>query len=181
MRPQALPRLCRHVRTLRVALLLAAPGVLGQTPPATPSAAPATKSYAGHGAGSTSPELLAKYAPPTLPPSVSERIQAILDVRSPAAGLVSPDGKRLFFSWTVTGTRQVWRLDGPQRFPVQLTGGEDTTLVDSIAPDGSFLLVSRDRGGEEYPGLYWQSPDGGPPAAHPAPAAGADSSPVHLR
>ncbi len=56
----------------------------------------------------------------------------------------------------------MWRLDGPQRFPVQLTGGEDRTDVVAIAPDGSFLLIMRDRGGEEYPGLYWQSPDGGP-------------------
>lgn len=106
--------------------------------------------------------MLAKFAPPAIPPAVSGRIQALLDVRSPGVGFVSPDGKRLFFSWTVTGTRQVWRLDGPQRFPVQLTGGEDRTIPEGISPDGSFLLVSRDHGGSEYPGLYWQSPDGGP-------------------
>jgi dipeptidyl aminopeptidase/acylaminoacyl peptidase len=143
-----------------LALLLAAPSALAQAPvPAAPSA---TKAYAGHGAGSVSPEVLAKFAPPTIPAGLSGRIQAVFDVRSPAPGLISADGKRLFFAWTVTGTQQVWRLDGPQRFPVQLTGGEDRTAPIAIAPDGSFLLVSRDRGGEEYPGLYWQSPEGGP-------------------
>ncbi len=138
---------------------------LAQTSPPAPAVAKAAATptaYSGHGAGSVSPEVLAKYAPPTLPPALSARIQAMLDVRSPAAGLLSPDGSHLYFSWTVTGTQQVWRLDGPQRFPVQLTGGEDRTAPAAIAPDGSYLLISRDRGGEEYPGLYWQSPAGGP-------------------
>jgi dipeptidyl aminopeptidase/acylaminoacyl peptidase len=92
----------------------------------------------------------------------SARIQALLDVRSPGVGLITSDGKRLFFSWSVTGTRQVWRLDGPQRFPVQMTGGEDRTSPEAVAPDGSFFLISRDHGGDEYPGLYWQAPEGWP-------------------
>jgi dipeptidyl aminopeptidase/acylaminoacyl peptidase len=149
-------------RLAPVAFLLAAPVLRAQTP-AAPAAAPAAaKAYSGHGEGSVSPEVLAKFAPPAIPSSVSSRIQALLDVRSPGTGFVSSDGKRLFFSWTVTGTRQVWRLDGPQRFPVQLTGGEDRTVADFISPDGSFLLISRDHGGDEYPGLYWQAPEGGP-------------------
>jgi dipeptidyl aminopeptidase/acylaminoacyl peptidase len=147
---------------LAVALLPSAG--LAQQPAPTAPASPteASKAYSGHGAGSASPEVLAKYAPPAIPPALSRRIQAMLDVRSPGAGFVSPDGKRLYFNWNVTGSRQVWRLDGPQRFPVQLTGGEDRTALAGISPDGSFLLISRDRGGEEYPGLYWQSPEGGP-------------------
>jgi dipeptidyl aminopeptidase/acylaminoacyl peptidase len=123
---------------------------------------PPAKSYSGHGAGSVPADVIAKFAPPPLPADLSRSLQAMFDVRSPGTGEVSPDGKRLFFSWGVTGTSQVWRLDGPQRFPVQLTGGEDTTRVAGIAPDGSFLLVSRDRNGEEYPGLYLQPADGGP-------------------
>jgi dipeptidyl aminopeptidase/acylaminoacyl peptidase len=120
------------------------------------------KTYRGHGAGSVSADVLARFTPPPVPPELSRRIQAMFDVRAPGSGMVSPDGKRLFFSWGVTGTRQLWRLDGPQRFPVQLTGGEDTTSLQAIAPDGSFLVVERDRNGEEYPGLYIQSPEGGP-------------------
>jgi dipeptidyl aminopeptidase/acylaminoacyl peptidase len=45
---------------------------------------------------------------------------------------------------------------------VQLTGGEDATELADISPDGRFLLVQRDRNGEEYPGLYLQPSDGGP-------------------
>ncbi|MCC6525940.1 MAG: S9 family peptidase [Polyangiaceae bacterium] len=85
----------------------------------------------------------------------------MLDVRAPGSGLLAPDGKTLFFTWAVTGVRQIWRLDGPQRFPVQLTGGEDATSLAGITPDGKKLLVVRDRAGEENPGLYLQDPAGG--------------------
>ncbi|MBX7098838.1 MAG: prolyl oligopeptidase family serine peptidase [Myxococcaceae bacterium] len=85
----------------------------------------------------------------------------MLDVRSPSNAQLSPDGKQLFFTWAVTEVAQVWRLDGPGRFPVQLTGGDDPTELVDVAPDGSFLVVSRDRNGEENPGLYLLRPGGG--------------------
>ena len=59
------------------------------------------------------------------------------------------------------GPSQVWRQDGPQKWPVQLTGGEDNTTVVGIAPDDSFVVVSRDVGGAENPGLYVLDPKGG--------------------
>jgi dipeptidyl aminopeptidase/acylaminoacyl peptidase len=134
--------------------------VASAAPSGAPSAAPAAE-YAGHGAASVSPEVLAKYAPPRLSPTVSRRIQSMLDVRAPAGGMLSPDGKQLFFTWTITGVRQIWRIDGPQRFPAQLTGGEDPTAIADITPDGKYLVVSRDYKGEEYPGLYLLDPKGG--------------------
>lgn len=118
--------------------------------------------YSGVGAGSVPPEKIARYAPPPLAPEVSRRIQAMLDVRAPGLGIVAPDGKRLYFSWSVTGTSQIWRLDGPRGYPVQMTGGEDRTAVSGITPDGKWLIVSRDVGGQENPGLYLQPADGGP-------------------
>lgn len=108
------------------------------------------------------PEVLAKYAPPRLPAEVSRHIQAMLDVRAPGGGMLTPDAKRLFFTWTITGTRQIWRIDGPLKFPAQMTGGEDPTVLADVTPDGKWLVVQRDAKGEEYPGLYLLSPDGGP-------------------
>jgi dipeptidyl aminopeptidase/acylaminoacyl peptidase len=84
-------------------------------------------------------------------------------VRSPGLGIPSPDGGRLYFTWSITGTPAVWRLDGPGRFPVQLTGGEERTSVVDVTPDGRLLVLSRDRGGQEDPGLYLQPVDGGAP------------------
>lgn len=118
--------------------------------------------YSGHGAATVSPEILARFAPPPLPPELARGVQAMMDVRAPGMGTVSPDGARLFFGWSVTGSGQVWRLDGPDRFPIQMTGGEDRTTLAGISPDGKTLFVQRDRKGEENPGLYTTSADGGP-------------------
>jgi dipeptidyl aminopeptidase/acylaminoacyl peptidase len=117
--------------------------------------------YSGHGAGSLPPEVVKKYAPPPLDPETSGRIQKMLDVRSPGLGMLSPDGKKLFFGWSITGTPEIWRLDSPQGFPIQMTGGEDPTRLAGMTPDGRFLIVSRDRGGQEDPGLYLQPANGG--------------------
>lgn len=137
----------------------AAPPAPAPAPPAVP-AAPA--GYSGHGAQSVPPEVLAKFAPKPVPDALARRIQAMLDVRSPGAGALSPDGKALYFGWRVTGVRQLWRLDGPMRFPVQLTGGQDATSLAAVTPDGTALVVQRDRKGEENPGLYLLAPQGGP-------------------
>ncbi|APR83200.1 Acylamino-acid-releasing enzyme [Minicystis rosea] len=135
-------------------------------PPSAPSAAPSASAqasgYAGHGLESVPPEVLRKYAPTPLPSEITRDIQAILDVRAPTTGRLSPDGKSLYFGWSITGVRQVFRIDGPQRFPVQMTGGEDATTLSDITPDGKWLVLQRDRNGEENPGLYLQDPKGGP-------------------
>jgi dipeptidyl aminopeptidase/acylaminoacyl peptidase len=107
------------------------------------------------------PEVLARYAPTPLDPKVSRHLENLLDVRSPGLGILSPDGKHLFFSWTVTGISQIWRLDGPNAFPVQMTGGEDQTFLSDITPDGKTLVLGRDRKGEENPGIYLQDASGG--------------------
>ena len=99
---------------------------------------------------------------PAARPAVSRRIQSMLDVRAPGIGIVAPDGARLYFRWRITGTAQVWRLNAPKGFPVQLTGGEDATSIVAVTPDGKWLVLSRDVGGEENPGLYLQSAEGGP-------------------
>ncbi len=118
--------------------------------------------YSGHGASTVSPEVLAKFAPTPLPSELSRKIQSMMDLRAPGMGQVSPDGTRVFFGWSVTGSRQVWRLDGPDRFPIQLTGGEDSTSIAGLSPDGKTLFIQRDRKGEENPGLYIMTADGGP-------------------
>lgn len=120
------------------------------------------KSYEGHGGESVSPRLLKKFAPQkTKGPNLS-RIESLLDIRSPSGGVLSEDGKALYFNWNVTGQTQVWKMNGPQSFPIQLTGGQDSASVNSITTDGKFIIVSRDVGGSEYPGLYLMATAGGP-------------------
>jgi len=86
----------------------------------------------------------------------------MLDVRGAEAGLSTSKGDRQIYTARITGTAQVFRQDGPLKFPVQLTGGEDRTDVVAIAPDDSFVVVSRDVGGQENAGVYLLGLEGGP-------------------
>jgi dipeptidyl aminopeptidase/acylaminoacyl peptidase len=128
---------------------------------AQPKPAPAPKAYSGLGAESVSPAEVAKFAAPKLDASVERRIQAMLDVRGAGSGAITSKGDRMYFTSRVTGTNHVWRQDGPMKFPIQMTGGEDRTSVAGIAPNDSFVVVTRDVGGEENPGLYLMKPTGG--------------------
>lgn len=108
-------------------------------------------------------KMIAHFAPKSLLPDIRQPIERLLDVRSESFyGVLSPDGKRYFFTWEVTGSHQIWRLDGPNTCPVQLTAGRDTNLVRAITPDGRTIIFSRDRNGEENSGLYIMPADGGP-------------------
>jgi len=169
----------RSVRTLLVfsASFFAACGgapVAPTLPPSTsampdaalaePAAAvrPAGSAYHGHGAETVDRALLEKFRPRPLAPELARRIQSLMDVRAPGIGRLSPDGRSMYFSWTITGINQIWRIDGPRHFPQQMTGGDDSTGLAAITPDGRTLIVQRDRKGEENPGLYVQSAAGGP-------------------
>jgi dipeptidyl aminopeptidase/acylaminoacyl peptidase len=144
----------------------AAPSAPIAASPAASASAPATPAaagpYSGLGAESIRPELLDKYRPRAVPPDLKRRIESLIDIRGPGIGRVSPDGKAIYFGWSITGINQVWKLDGPRSFPQQLTAGEDSTTAVAVTPDGAWIVVQRDRRGEENPGLYLQPAAGGP-------------------
>lgn len=110
--------------------------------------------YKGHGADSVSAETLKKYAAPPLNAVMSNKLKKMLDVSSPGMGMLSPDQKTLYFSWRVTGTSHIWKINGPQKFPVQLTSGTDAVKLEDVSPDGKFLVLSKDTNGQENPGLF---------------------------
>jgi dipeptidyl aminopeptidase/acylaminoacyl peptidase len=114
----------------------------------------AQAAYTGLGVESVSAETLKKYAPPPLNPVMTNKLKKMFDVTAPGMGLLSPDKKTLYFTWRVTGISHVWKIDGPQKFPVQLTSGSDAVSLSEVAPNGKFLIISKDRNGEENPGIY---------------------------
>jgi dipeptidyl aminopeptidase/acylaminoacyl peptidase len=133
-----------------------------QSPSRPPTKAqPPSPSYQGLGRESVDPAVLKEFAPPSLEAAVAGRIRSILDIQSPGGGVLTPEGRKLFFNWSISGIPHIWRLDGPQTFPVQVTGGSDSTRVVAMDPAGKYIVVSRDRAGEEHPGLYIQSVKGG--------------------
>ncbi len=110
--------------------------------------------YSGHGVESVDSETLKKYAPPALPSEMANKLKKIFDISAPGMGMLSPDKKTLYFTWRVTGQSHVWKIDGPKSFPVQLTSGTDAVTMSEIAPNGKFLIISKDVNGEENPGLF---------------------------
>jgi dipeptidyl aminopeptidase/acylaminoacyl peptidase len=110
--------------------------------------------YKGHGGESVSPEIIKKYAPPTLNPEMTNKLKKMFDVSAPGMGLLSPDKKTMYFSWKVTGQNHIWKIQGPKSFPTQLTSGSDSVSLKDIAPNGKFLIVGKDINGQENPGLY---------------------------
>ncbi len=114
----------------------------------------AVAQYSGLGTESVSQETLKKYAPPALNPAMANKLKKMFDVTSPGMGLLAPDKKTLYFTWRVTGISQVWKIDGPKNFPVQLTSGNDAVSISEVAPNGNFLIISKDLNGQENPGLF---------------------------
>lgn len=114
----------------------------------------ARASYSGLGTDSVSAETLKKYAPPPLSAEMSNKLKKMFDVTTPGMGMLSPDKKTLYFTWRVTGLSQVWKIDGPQKFPVQLTSGQDAVSISDVSPDGKFLILAKDLNGQENPGIY---------------------------
>src|SRR5260370_28508136 len=98
-----------------------------------------SQGYAGHGVETIRPDLLQKYRPAPLAPEVSRRIESLIDVRAPGVGRLSPDGKSMYFSWTISGIGQVWKIDGPKRFPQKLTGGAESPRLASFPPHAGKL------------------------------------------
>jgi dipeptidyl aminopeptidase/acylaminoacyl peptidase len=83
---------------------------------------------------------------PPASPIAPEQLLSLARAHLPVPG---PDD-RLYFASDIAGLTQVYRLDGPDRFPVHLAPSQDRTLPVAQTPLG--LLVRRDRGGDEL----WQ-------------------------
>ncbi len=124
--------------------------------------AKAQQNYRGLGQDSVTEADIKRYPPTQVPEQVAASVESILDIRSPGSGVLSPDGTKLYFNWNITGVTQIWSIDGPKSFPVQMTGGQDRTRVVGISPENDYIIVSRDRKGQENPGLYLQDIEGGP-------------------
>ena len=118
--------------------------------------------YSGLGAESVSAQEIAKYAASPLPETVTRKIQAMIDVRGAGTGILTSKGDRMIFSTRITGISQIWRQDGPMKYALQLTGGEDRTWPLAVTPDDKWIVLNRDVGGAENPGLYVMSIEGGP-------------------
>lgn len=119
------------------------------------------QAYSGLGLSSISDADLKTYAPPQVPMTTKDHLKKFFSLRTPGSGILSPNGKELYFGWSVTGETQVWKLMGPNRFPIQMTTGQNPTYLQEITPDGRYLILAKDVDGQENPGIFLQPTSGG--------------------
>ncbi len=134
-----------------------------QIPSSSTEKTESEKTYQGIGLSSVSPEDLERFSPKPIDKELTSRIESLMDIRAPYGVRVSNDGKTSLFQWTVSGVPHIWRLREDEPFPVQLTGGvESARLIDFSADEKTFYFA-RDRGGDEFYGLYEMDVTGGAP------------------
>lgn len=106
---------------------------------------------------------LAKYAPQKVNPKLKSQIESLMDQRASGSGIPDNTGKKIYFSWSVTGTGHIWKTElASSILPLQLTSGENRTRLVSLSPDGKWIALMRDDGGEEYYGLFLMESGGSP-------------------
>jgi dipeptidyl aminopeptidase/acylaminoacyl peptidase len=86
-----------------------------------------------------------------------------LAVRGQSGAAVSPGGDRVAFLESTTGMPQVWLVDRPMGWPLQITHFADRATGVRWTPAGDRLLVSGDVGGDERNDLLLVRPDGTQP------------------
>jgi dipeptidyl aminopeptidase/acylaminoacyl peptidase len=86
-------------------------------------------------------------------------ISRFLNVQRAAAPSLSPDGSRLAFRTSISGTPQLWVVDAAGGWPRQLTFGESVTFH-QWSPRDDWIVYGTDRGGNEREGFYLIAPDG---------------------
>ncbi|WP_207586989.1 alpha/beta fold hydrolase [Halomontanus rarus] len=81
-------------------------------------------------------------------------IERYLNIRSAYGASFGPDGDRLSFLMTTTGTPQVWTLEGPREWPEQRTFYEERVTFASWSPERPELVFGMDEGGDERAQLF---------------------------
>ncbi len=79
-------------------------------------------------------------------------------------GAVSPgysfDDSRIYFTMSVTGTSQLWSVNKPGAWPMQVTFFKDRITGYSPNPVKDVILVEKDEGGSEYDQFFLANGDG---------------------
>ena len=88
-------------------------------------------------------------------------LERYLSIRSAYGASLRADGEQLSFLLDTTGIPEVWSLDGPERWPVQRTFGDERVLFCTHPPEGTELVYGRDEGGNERTQFFKLDADDG--------------------
>lgn len=77
-------------------------------------------------------------------------IEQYLNIRGAGSPQYSFDDSRIYFTQSVTGTSQVWMVEKPMEWPVQVTFFNERISSYSVNPKNDLILAESDIGGSEY-------------------------------
>src|SRR5439155_984601 len=81
--------------------------------------------------------------------------------RNVAGGAWSPDGKQVVFTTDMSGRLNLWKVNAPGSWPIQLTQSDDRQFNPAWSPDGKWIVYQQDKGGNELWDLYAVPAEGG--------------------
>lgn len=87
-------------------------------------------------------------------------IEQYLNIRGAVSPGFSFDDSRIYFTMSVTGTSQLWYVNKPGAWPLQVTFFKDRITGYSPNPAKDVILVEKDEGGSEYDQFYLMKGDG---------------------
>ncbi len=81
-------------------------------------------------------------------------IEQYLNIRGAGSPQFSYDDSKIYFTQSVTGTSQIWMLDKPAGWPMQVTFFKERISAYYANPKRDLILVESDVGGSEYDQFY---------------------------
>ncbi len=87
-------------------------------------------------------------------------VRPYLSARKTVSPTCGPDGQLAFLA-DITGTTQVWTVDGPQNWPDQRTFYDERVSFVSWSPSGDRLAFGKDSGADEHDQLFVLDPEDG--------------------
>lgn len=87
-------------------------------------------------------------------------IEQYLNIRGASSPKYSFDESRIYFTMNITGTSQLWYVNSPGTWPMQVTFFKDRITGYHPNPQKDLILVEKDEGGSEYDQFFLMKGDG---------------------
>ncbi|HRE10697.1 MAG TPA: S9 family peptidase [Ignavibacteria bacterium] len=87
-------------------------------------------------------------------------IEQYLNIRGATSPKYSFDDSRIYFTMNITGTSQLWYVNSPGLWPIQVTFFKDRITGYHPNPKRDLILVEKDEGGSEYDQFFLMKGDG---------------------
>ena len=104
--------------------------------------------------------VLAAAAPVSAPESLARDVRALVGIRSSFAPSLAPDGRRVAFLSTITGSPQVWTVSVQGGWPELVTSFDDPVSAVAWSQSGDWLAVQVAPGGGMNQQVWRIRPDG---------------------